>query len=132
MPWYWRFLMRLALALATTVRPGLFSEPERENGRAAWLLGASFISEGAIPFAAKDPMRVIPACMVGGALTGALSMLFGCELMAPHGGLFVLFIPHAISNVMMYIVAIAAGSLLTGVAYAMLKRGEEQAKLATA
>jgi PTS system fructose-specific IIC component len=70
-------------------------------------------------------MRVIPACMAGGALTGALSMLFG-ELVAPHGGLFVLFIPNAISHVMMYILAIAAGSLVTGVA-AMLKRGEEQA-----
>lgn len=96
------------------------------------MLGLCFISEGTIPFAAKDPMRVILACMVGGALTDALSMLFGCELMAPHGGLFVLFIPPAISNVMMYIVAIAAGSLLTGVSYAMLKRGEEQAKLAPA
>ena len=62
----------LAMALATTIRPGLFSEPERENGRAAWLLGASFISEGAIPFAAADPLRVIPSMMFGGAITGAL------------------------------------------------------------
>lgn len=94
--------MGIATFLARTVDQG-----EQEAGKASFVLGLCFISEGAIPFAAKDPMRVIPACMVGGALTGALSMLFGCELMAPHGGLFVLFVPHAISNVMMYIVAIA-------------------------
>lgn len=64
----------LAMALASAVRPGLFTEPERENGRAAWLLGASFISEGAIPFAAADPLQVIPSMMAGGAVTGALSM----------------------------------------------------------
>jgi PTS system fructose-specific IIC component len=122
----------LGMGIATFLARTKFIKAEQEAGKASFVLGLCFISEGAIPFAAKDPMRVIPACMVGGALTGALSMLFGCELMAPHGGLFVLFIPHAISNVMMYVVAIAAGSLLTGVSYAMLKRGEEQANLATA
>ena len=66
----------LAMALATVVRPELFSEPERENGRAAWLLGACFISEGAIPFAAADPLRVIPSMMFGGAITGAIVMAF--------------------------------------------------------
>ncbi|MEJ9079152.1 fructose-specific PTS transporter subunit EIIC [Gordonia malaquae] len=81
----------LALALATTLRPSLFTEPERENGKAAWLLGASFISEGAIPFAAADPLRVIPSMMLGGAVTGGLSMALGAELRAPHGGVFVLF-----------------------------------------
>ena len=70
----------LAMALASTVRPGLFTEPERENGRAAWLLGASFITEGAIPFAAADPLRVIPSMMVGGAVTGALIMAFDVTL----------------------------------------------------
>ena len=70
----------LAMALASTVRPGLFTEPERENGRAAWLLGASFISEGAIPFAAADPLRVIPSMMFGGAITGALIMAFDVTL----------------------------------------------------
>ncbi len=70
----------LAMALATTIRPGLFSEPEKENGRAAWLLGASFISEGAIPFAAADPLRVIPSMMVGGAVTGALCQAFDVTL----------------------------------------------------
>ena len=81
----------LAMALATVVRKKLFTEVERENGTAAWLLGASFISEGAIPFAAADPLRVIPSMMVGGAVTGALSMALGVGLRAPHGGIFVLF-----------------------------------------
>ena len=81
----------LALALATVLRPGLFTEPERENGKAAWLLGASFISEGAIPFAAADPLRVIPPMMLGGAVTGGLSMALDVQLRAPHGGVFVMF-----------------------------------------
>jgi PTS system fructose-specific IIC component len=97
----------LAMALATTIRPGLFSEPERENGRAAWLLGASFISEGAIPFAAADPLRVIPSMMAGGALTGALIMAFDVTLKAPHGGIFVFF---AIGNLVWFLVALAAGT----------------------
>lgn len=123
----------LGMGIATFLASKKFIKAEQEAGKASFVLGLCFISEGAIPFAAKDPMRVIPACMVGGALTGALSMLFGCELVAPHGGLFVLFIPNAISHVFMYILAIAAGSLVTGVAYAMLKRAEQPAaKLATA
>ncbi|NMN99916.1 PTS transporter subunit EIIA [Gordonia sp. TBRC 11910] len=81
----------LALALATVLRPKLFTEVERENGKAAWLLGAAFISEGAIPFAAADPLRVIPSMMLGGATTGALIMAFGVQLQAPHGGIFVFF-----------------------------------------
>ena len=75
----------LGLALATTLRPKLFTEPERENGRAAWLLGASFISEGAIPFAAADPVRIIASSVVGSAITGALCMAFGATSRAPHG-----------------------------------------------
>lgn len=97
----------LAMALASTVRPGLFTEPERENGRAAWLLGASFISEGAIPFAAADPLRVIPSMMFGGAITGALIMAFDVTLKAPHGGIFVFF---AIGNLLWFLVALAAGT----------------------
>ena len=80
----------LALALATVVRPGLFTPLERENGKAAWLLGASFITEGAIPFAAADPLRVIPSIMAGSAVTGGLAMAFDVALRAPHGGIFVL------------------------------------------
>ncbi|WKE73641.1 fructose-specific PTS transporter subunit EIIC [Streptomyces sp. WP-1] len=96
----------LAMALATTVRGRLFTATERENGKAAWVLGASFISEGAIPFAAADPLRVIPSAMAGGALTGALSMAFGATLRAPHGGVFVV---PLIGNPFLYLIAVAAG-----------------------
>ena len=100
----------LAMALSSTVlRPKLYTEAERENGKAAWLLGASFITEGAIPFAASDPLRVIPSLMAGSALTGALVMAFGSELRAPHGGVWVIGL---ISNPVMYLVAIAAGTAL--------------------
>ncbi|MEY1675770.1 fructose-specific PTS transporter subunit EIIC [Gordonia sp. ABKF26] len=102
----------LALALATVLRPGPFTEPERENGKAAWLLGASFISEGAIPFAAVDPFRVIPSMMAGGALSGALIMAFGVELRAPHGGIFVFF---AMNNWVLFLVALVAGTVLSAV-----------------
>jgi PTS system fructose-specific IIC component len=108
----------LALALATTVRPKLFTEPEIENGRAAWLLGASFISEGAIPFAAADPLRVIPAVMAGGAVTGALSELFHVGLHAPHGGIFVLF---AVDNKLGFLVALAVGTVVAALLVIVLK-----------
>ena len=88
------------------------------------MLGLCFITEGAIPFAARDPMRVLPCCIAGGALTGALSMAFHAQLMAPHGGLFVLLIPGAITPVLGYLVAIIAGTVLAGGAYAILKRSE--------
>ncbi|MFW7414362.1 PTS fructose transporter subunit IIABC [Demequina sp. SO4-18] len=100
----------LAMALATTLRPRLFSEPERENGKAAWLLGASFISEGAIPFAASDPVRVIASSVVGSSITGGLAMLFGATLRAPHGGIWVL---PLIGNFLLFLVALAAGVLVT-------------------
>ncbi len=101
----------LAMALSSTVlRPKLYTDAEQENGKAAWLLGASFITEGAIPFAAADPLRVIPSLMAGSALTGALVMAFGCELRAPHGGIWVISL---ISNPFLYIAAIAAGTALS-------------------
>ena len=109
----------LAMALATVLNKKLFSLAERENGKAAWLLGASFISEGAIPFAAADPLRVIPASMVGGALTGALCMATGVTSQAPHGGLFVFF---AIGNLPMFIIAIVAGMVVSALAVIALKR----------
>ncbi|BDU39849.1 PTS fructose transporter subunit IIBC [Vibrio nigripulchritudo] len=121
----------LGMGLATFLAKDKFDASEREAGKASFVLGLCFISEGAIPFAAKDPMRVIPACMAGGALTGALSMLFGTELLAPHGGLFVLLIPNAINPVLMYLAAIAAGSALTGFGYVALKKQAEM-KAATA
>ncbi|MEU7557009.1 PTS fructose transporter subunit IIABC [Streptomyces eurythermus] len=108
----------LAMALATTVRGRLFTPAERENGKAAWVLGASFISEGAIPFAAADPLRVIPSAMAGGALTGALSMAFGATLRAPHGGVFVV---PLIGSPLLYLVAIAAGVCVTTALVVLLK-----------
>jgi fructose PTS system EIIBC or EIIC component len=109
----------LAMALSSTVlRPKLYTEAERENGKAAWLLGASFITEGAIPFAASDPLRVIPSLMAGSALTGALVMAFGCELRAPHGGIWVISL---ISNPFLYIAAIAAGTALSAFLVTALK-----------
>ncbi len=115
----------LGMGVATFVARDKFTEAEREAGKASFVLGLCFISEGAIPFAARDPMRVIPSTMAGGALAGALSMLFGCTLMAPHGGLFVLAIPNAVGNVLMYLVAISAGTILTGLMYALLKPAME-------
>ncbi|MFF4223310.1 fructose-specific PTS transporter subunit EIIC [Streptomyces abikoensis] len=109
----------LAMALATAVRGRLFTRAERENGKAAWVLGASFITEGAIPFAAADPLRVIPSAMAGGAVTGALSMAFGCTLRAPHGGAFVV---PLIGQPLLYLVAIAAGTAV-GAALVVLLKG---------
>jgi PTS system fructose-specific IIC component len=118
----------LALALASTVlyRKG-FTKPERENGKAAWLLGASFISEGAIPFAAAD-LRVIPASMVGAAVTGAISMAAGVTSRAPHGGIFVFF---AIGDVAMFIVAILAGTVVSALVLVGLKKWVRRAPAAT-
>jgi len=108
----------IALALATVVRPGLFTPAERENGKAGWLLGASFITEGAIPFAAADPLRVIPSIMLGSAVTGGLSEAFGVAIRAPHGGIFVLFAVH---NLLGYVIALAAGVAIGAVAVIALK-----------
>jgi len=124
----------LAMALATVVRPGLFTEPERENGVAAWLLGASFISEGAIPFAAADPLRVIPSMMLGGATTGALIMAFDVTLKAPHGGIFVFF---AIGNLLWFVVSLAVGMVVGAIAVIAAKqfinpKEEEEANAAFA
>lgn len=109
----------LAMALATLLRPALFSAPERENGRAAWLLGASFVSEGAIPFAAADPLRVIPSMMAGGAVTGALIMATGVSQTVPHGGIFVFF---AISGLGWFLAALAAGTAVAAFAVIAAKQ----------
>ncbi|AHY41752.1 PTS system fructose-like transporter subunit IIB [Stutzerimonas decontaminans] len=116
----------IGMGIATLIARRKFAQTEREAGKAALVLGCCFISEGAIPFAAKDPLRVIPASIAGGALTGALSMAFGAKLLAPHGGLFVLLIPNAINHALLYLVAILAGSLVTGVIYAVIKQSEPQ------
>ncbi|WP_369357181.1 fructose-specific PTS transporter subunit EIIC [Streptomyces sp. cg2] len=109
----------LAMALATAVRGGLFTPAERENGKAAWVLGASFITEGAIPFAAADPLRVIPSAMAGGAVTGGLSMAFGCTLRAPHGGVFVV---PLIGRPLLYLLAVAIGTVVGAALVVLLKR----------
>ncbi|MDH6450838.1 MULTISPECIES: fructose-specific PTS transporter subunit EIIC [unclassified Streptomyces] len=119
----------LGMALATTVRKKLFTQTERENGKAAWVLGASFISEGAIPFAAADPLRVIPASMAGGAVTGALSMAFGATLRAPHGGIFVV---PLIGSPFLYLIAIAAGVCVTTALVIVLKSMRKPAQGTTA
>ncbi len=129
----------LAMALASTVlAKNVFTPVERENGKAAWLLGASFISEGAIPFAAADPLRVIPAAMVGGAVTGGLSMALGVSSLAPHGGVFVLF---AIDPWWGFLLAVIAGTVVTALVVVALKKwvggkelaeAEREASVATA
>ncbi|MEG1582499.1 MAG: fructose-specific PTS transporter subunit EIIC [Cetobacterium sp.] len=108
----------LGIALATTFFKHKFDKEEREAGLTNYIMGASFITEGAIPFAAADPIRVIPSCIAGSALAGGLAMAFKCQLPAPHGGLFVLPI---ITNPLMYLFAVAAGSLLTCVLIGLTK-----------
>ncbi|QGQ18720.1 PTS fructose transporter subunit IIBC [Cellulomonas sp. JZ18] len=108
----------LALALATTVRKRLFTHAEQDNGKAAWLLGASFISEGAIPFAAADPWRVIVSSLVGSSVTGALVMAFGSSLVAPHGGVWVL---PLMGNPLGFLAAVVAGVLVSALLVVVLK-----------
>ena len=112
----------LAVALATFIAKNKFTSDEREAGKAAAVLGLAFISEGAIPFAAADPLRVIPSCIIGSAAAGGLSMAFGCLLRAPHGGLFVMLIPNAVSHVALYLVAIAVGTVISGLMISALKK----------
>ena len=112
------------------VRKSLFTDVERENGRAAWLLGASFISEGAIPFAAADPFRVIPSIMVGGAVTGALSMTFDATLRAPHGGVFVV---PLMGNPFGFLAAVVVGTLVaTGLVVTLKTVGRRRTPAAPA
>jgi PTS system fructose-specific IIC component len=108
----------IALALATVLRKGLFNKAEREAGEAAWLLGLSFISEGAIPFAAADPIRVIPSMMIGSAVTGAMSMAFGSTSRAPHGGIWVVGI---IGKPLLWVVAILIGAVVSAVCVIVAK-----------
>lgn len=109
----------LAIALCTTFFKNRFTDSERKAGVTNYVMGLSFITEGAIPFAAADPARVIPSCIIGSAITGALSMAFECTLRAPHGGIFVV---PTIGNPLMYLVAIAVGSIVTMILLAILKK----------
>lgn len=115
----------IGLAIATFVAKKKFNNEEREAGKVAAILGLSFITEGAIPFAAADPFRVIPSCMIGSAVTGGLSMAFGCLLRAPHGGLFVMLIPNAVTNVLQYLISIVIGSAITALLIVILKKNKK-------
>ncbi|NDL61711.1 PTS fructose transporter subunit IIC [Acerihabitans arboris] len=116
----------LGIALATTLFKRKFTRQEVETGKVTYILGLSFITEGAIPFAVADPFRVIPAIVCGSGLAGALSMMLGCASRAPHGGIFVMFIPNVITNVLAYSFAIAAGSLLTALILLFIKKDVPQ------
>ncbi|MBQ9618158.1 MAG: PTS transporter subunit EIIC, partial [Oscillibacter sp.] len=109
----------IAIAISTTFFPKKWTEEERNNGFVNYIMGLCFISEGAIPYAAADPGRVIPSCIVGSAVSGALSMLFGCTLMAPHGGIFVF---PTVGNPFMYIVALLIGSAVGAAILTALKK----------
>ncbi|KRQ86155.1 PTS system fructose-specific EIIBC component [Caloramator mitchellensis] len=111
----------LGVALATILAKDKFTVEEKEAGKAAFFLGISFITEGAIPFAAADPLRIIPSIMVGSAVTGALSMAFKCTLAVPHGGIFVLPIPNAVGGLLLYTLAIIIGTIVTGLMISALK-----------
>ena len=109
----------IAIALATTFFKNRFTEEERKNGPVNYIMGLSFITEGAIPYAAADPGRVIPACMIGAGTAGALSMAFGCTLQAPHGGIFVF---PVVGNPIMYVLALAIGSVVGMILLALFKK----------
>lgn len=112
----------LGLALATVLFKKRFTKEEREAGKSCWVLGLSYITEGAIPFAVADPIRVIPALMLGSAVAGAISLGAGCASLAPHGGIWILPIPNVITNLPMYVLALVAGSIVTCLSVALLKR----------
>jgi len=112
----------LGIALATTLFKRKFTVLERDTGKVTYVLGFSFITEGAIPYAVTDPLRVIPAIVAGSGLAGALSMVWGCASRAPHGGIFVMFIPNVITNILGYLAAIAAGTLLTAFILRFIKK----------
>ena len=109
----------IAIALATTIFKNKFTDTERKNGPVNYIMGLCFITEGAIPYAAADPLRVIPSCIVGSAVAGALSMAFKCTLMAPHGGIFVF---PVVGNWPMYLVALLIGSVVGCALLGLLKK----------
>ena len=113
----------IAIALSTTFCPKKWTPDERRNGIVNYVMGLCFVTEGAIPYAAADPLRVLPSCVIGAALSGALSMTFGCALRAPHGGIFVFpVVDHAV----MYCVALAIGSVVGAVILSLLKKNRTE------
>lgn len=116
----------LAIALCTTFFRKKFTKDERKSGIVNYIMGLCFITEGAIPFAASDPLRVIPSCIVGSAVAGGLSMALGCTLRAPHGGIFVF---PVVGNVLGYIIALLAGSVVGMLMLALLKKNKAEQPL---
>lgn len=116
----------LGLALSTVIAKNKYTVAEREAGKSNWVLGLSFITEGAIPFAVADPLRVIPSLMAGSAVAGGLSMAFGCKLVVPHGGVWVLPIPNVVTNLIPYVIALIAGTVVTSLVVTALKKPIEQ------
>ena len=108
-----------AIALATMLFKNKFTKEERESGQTNFIMGLAFITEGAIPFAAADPARVLPSCIIGSAAAGGLSMIFGCTLMAPHGGIFVV---PVMENAVMYLVALVVGTVISAFLLGILKK----------
>ena len=108
-----------AIALATLLFKDKFTKEERDAGPTNFIMGLAFITEGAIPFAASDPLHVIPACVIGSGLAGALSMAFNCTLMAPHGGIFVF---PVVGNPLMYLAALAVGTVVGALMLGVLKK----------
>ena len=108
-----------AIALATLLFKNKFTKEERDAGPTNFIMGLAFITEGAIPFAASDPLHVLPSCIIGSALAGALSMAFHCTLMAPHGGIFVF---PVVGNAVMYLVALVAGTVVSALLLGVLKK----------
>lgn len=112
----------LGLALATLLFKNKFTIEERTSGKSCWILGASYITEGAIPFAVADPLRVIPSLVLGSATAGAISMGAGITSLAPHGGIWVMFIPNVINHLFIYIIAIMCGTVVTALTIGLLKK----------
>lgn len=112
----------LGIALSTILAKNKYTQEEKEAGKANWALGLSFVTEGAIPFAASDPLRVIPSLMAGSAVAGAISMIFGCTLVVPHGGVWVLAIPNVVAGLLPYVISLVAGTVITAVILSALKK----------
>ena len=115
----------IAIALSTTFCPKKWTADERRNGIVNYVMGLCFVTEGAIPYAAADPLRVLPSCVAGAAVAGALSMTFGCALRAPHGGIFVF---PVVDHTALYCVALAVGSVLGAVILSLLKKNRTDAE----
>lgn len=116
----------LGIALATILFKKKFTKEEQTSGQSCWILGASYITEGAIPFAVSDPIRVIPSLIIGSATAAGISMAAGVTSMAPHGGIWVMLIPNVLNDLPMYLVAIVSGTVVTALSLGLLKKSVEE------